>query len=321
MDQMQTQNNVVKIHNFNLNIFRQLLKQTLMVNNQIMIEFGSEFIRSCALSPQKVFMKVWTIPTASFIGSKDEVDENGVLDLDKEEEQVDLSYLPVFNFYVLKGDLFKNYLSVHNTDLVDLEFTLEEGTDKRMQATTITITGKSENNNSLVTKFTLTTEDLITSRVEDYGQLIRECTPSDDMYDIIIDNTQMQEIKRLVKNLHKSSIDNSSYMTFTIKGKELKINDKVFNVKFELKSSDPSKIDLEKEYVFNILKSDFIMAGEHTFNVYTNDEAQKVTFGTKFAGALIWCISTKITEGSALDNDANFGDILDLDDIGNEYGL
>lgn len=320
MDQVQTQNKVVKIHNFNLNIFRQLLKETLMVNNQIMIEFGGEFIRSCALSPQKVFMKVWTIPTKSFIGSKDEVDENGVIDLDKETPQTDLSTLPIFNFYVLKGDLFRNYLSVHSTDLVDLEFTLEEGTDKRFQATTITITGKSENNNALVTKFTLTTEDLITSRVEDYGNLIRECTPSDDMYDIIIDNVQMQEIKRLIKNLHKSSIDNSSYLTFTIKDNKVQINDKVFNVNFPLKSSDVSKIESDG-YTFNILKSDFIMAGEHTFNVYTNNDAQKVTFGTKFAGALIWCISTKITEGSALDNDADFGDIIDLDDIGNDYGL
>lgn len=311
----------VSIKNFNLNIFRQLLKETLMVNNQIMIEFSDKFIRSCAVSPQKVFMKAWTIPTIKFIKkAEDEADENGIIDLDKPEEEIDLSYLPVFNFYVLKGDLFRNYLSVHSTDFVDLDFELEQGSDGKLQASTITISGKTENNNALVTKFTLTTEDLITSRVDDYDALIRECTPSEEMFDIILDNVQMQEIKRLVRSLHKSSIDNSSYLSFDISKDKVVINDKVFNVEFPLKTSDASKIS-EVHHTFNILKTDLIMAGEHTFNIYTSEDEHKVTFGTKFAGALIWCISTKITEGSVFDNNVDFGNELDIDKIGEEYGL
>lgn len=308
----------VTIPNFNLGMFRTLLDQSLIVNTQIMIEFNNELVKSCSFSQTKSFMKLWTIPMKSFIGKSE--DGEGALNLDDDVEELNhIGTMPVFNFYILKGDLFRNYLSVHNSELVTLEFQLQEIENGKMQAATITIKGKSEIGSPLVTTFTLTTEELILNRVNDYGLIINECTPSKDMIDIILTNLQIQEIKRLVKKLHKSTVDNTSFLTFTISNGNVNIKDRVFDIDFPLTTIGKNMLG-DTVLTFNILKTDFIMVGNHTFNIYTSEESQKVIYGTKFGGAMIWGLSTKISEGSAFDSDIDVNSVIDLDGM-DDYEL
>lgn len=306
----------VTILNFNLGMFRTLLDQSLIVNTQIMIEFNKELVKSCSFSQTKSFMKLWTIPMKSFIGKSE--DGSGAICLDDIEETT-LPAIPVFNFYILKGDLFRNYLSVHNSELVTLEFQLQEIENGKLQAATITIIGKSEIGSPLVTTFTLTTEELILNRVTDYSIIINECTPSKDMIDIILTNIQIQEIKRLVKKLHKSTVDNTSFLTFTISNNNVNIKDRVFEIDFPLTTLGKN-MNAGESLTFNILKTDFIMVGNHTFNIYTSEESQKVIYGTKFGNAMIFGLSTKISEGSAFDSNIDVDNVIDLDGM-DEYVL
>lgn len=315
---------IVKIPNFNLAIFRQLLKQNLMVNDQIMIEFNKDFVRSCAISPKKTLMKLWMLPTKLFIVDEEKKDENGVIQMD-DTVNVDeiVNNIPKFNFYILRGDLFKNYLIVHNSGTVDLEFEVRNDTTGSY-AETIKINGQTENGNNITTIFTLTSEELILNKIDDYNELIKRCTPDDTLCDIIIEKEQMEEIKRLLKNLNQSSIDNSNYLTFTVVetvlGDRIKVNDKVFSVEFPLKSSSPEKLK-GQNLSFNMLKTDFIMTGDHNFNLYTkNDDEPRIVLYTKFGGAIIYGLATKITENNVLDNSASF-DEVDLDRLDEMYNL
>ena len=301
----------IKISNFRLNVFRQMLEQSLIVDNQLMLEFSDEIIKACSFSATRSFMKLWTIPLNTLIISTP--DQKDVIELDIIPKEK-LTF-PVFNFYILKGDLFRKYLSVHNTDTVDLEFILHNINDK-YQAANITITGKSENNSPLVTTFTLTTEELISNKIDDYSAIIKECTPLDDMCEFVLTNTQIQEVKRLTKKLHKSIAENTSFLTFTVDAEKNKIvvNDKVFTVDFVL----TQPIVKKENFIFNILKSDFIMTGNHTFSIFTNEIEQKVIMIANFAGGLIWCLSSKINENSINIDDSILDGTIDALDI-SEY--
>lgn len=285
-----TENNItIKISNFKLNIFRNLLEQSLIVDNQLMLEISPEMIKSGTFSSTMSFIKLWIIPLENLINN--ETNENE-LEIAK---KVSKQNFPTFNFYILKGDLFKKYLSVHNSDTVDLEFILQKNKDNKYQASNITISGKDSNSSLLVTTFILTTEELISNKIEDYADVIKECTPSDDMFEIVLSNKQIQEIKRLIKNLHKSLPNNQAFLGFTIDAKNNKIivNDKVFSIDFPLLTDISKKVTIV-DTQFNILKSDFIMTGNHNFSIYVNTEDPKVILGTKYAGSIIWCLLSKV---------------------------
>lgn len=301
----------IKLSNFKLNVFRNLMEQSLIVDNQLMFELSSDMVRSCSFSATKSFMKLWTSQLVNFIQQSD----------DSEELREIPSFDP-FNMYILKGDLFKKFLSVHNADTVDLIFTIEENENKKNQAAAITIIGQGEGSNKLKTTFTLTTEELISNKIDDYSAVIKECTPSKDMFEFVLSNNQIQEIKRLIKKLHKSSADNTAYLSFKIdkENKKIIVNDKVFVVEFEF--AENTKIS-EESFSFNILKSDFIITGNQTFSIFTNNNEPKVIFGARHAGAIIWCLSSKIQESNDLPFDASVVDstidsISDIDDYLNE---
>lgn len=303
----------VKIKNFKLNVFRSLIEQSLIVDSQLIFEVSTDFVRSCSFSSTKSFMKLWTIPFESLI-SKPEKSEEAELFPEKEEK---LEF-PTFNMYILKGDLFKKFLSVHTSDTVDLTFNIQEG--PKCQASQIIISGKSESNNDLITNFILATEDLITNKIDDYSTIIKECTPDKNMFEFVMSDMQIQEVKRLIKKLHKSIADNTSYLTFTIdcENKKIVVNDKVFNVAFEINPELQQEIKFPSEtFKFNILKSDFIITGNQTFSIYTDKENQKVIFGARYAGSLIWCLTTKISDSSDLNLDASVVDatIDSIDDL------
>ena len=300
----------IKISNFRLNVFRKLLEQSLIVDNQLMLEFSDTIIRACSFSSTRSFMKLWVIPIMNLINNDKDVE---VIELDVIPKEK-LNF-PTFNFYILKGDLFQKYLSVHNTEMVDLDFILQNVNGK-YQAANITISGKSENNSPLITTFTLTTEELISNKIDDYSQIITECTPSSNMVEFILTEIQIQEIKRLIKKLHKSTPDNTSFLTFTIdiENNKIVVNDKIFEVSFLL----VQKLSIENNLTFNILKSDFVMTGNHTFSIFTNENEQKVIMGAKFGGSIIWCLSSKVSENTINIDDSAMDHAISALDI-SEY--
>jgi hypothetical protein len=310
----------IKIQNFNLAAFSRLLNQSLLVTNQIMMEFKDGLLKSCSFSATKSFIKLWTIPVEQLIV----IEESQKELFDMEAAKRGFAELN-FNFYILKGDLFKKFISVHNQESVDIEFSIKMVDGKR-QASTITITGKSDVGSALKTTFILTTEELITNIVSDYSAILSACSPEKDMLEIMFVEEQIQEIKGLIRKLHKSSSENSKYLTFEIGSSKIKISDRVFNVEYPLNKEMLEKNRLAGRVIgdgetllFNVLKSDFIITGDHTFNFFTSKDSEKVIIIGKYSKAMIVCLTTKITEGSdAMDSSAEDG-LGDLDLA--EYGL
>ena len=307
----------IKINNFRLNVFKNLMEQALIVDNQLMFEISKDMIRSCSFSETKSFMKLWMIPLKSLIVAPEKPEVESLDDVPEETQELDF---PTFNMYVLKGELFKKFLSVHSSDTVDLTFNIVEK-DGKWQAANLIITGESEGSNALTTNFILTTEDLITNKINDYSDVIKECTPNDSMFEFVLSDKQIQEIKRLIKKLHKSTADNTAYLTFNVDSENRKIivNDKVFTIDFYIDEEIQKNIEFpENSFKFNILKSDFIIAGNQTFSIFTSENEQKVIFGARYAGSIIWCLTTKIASGSELNLDASIVDStiddLDIDD-------
>jgi hypothetical protein len=277
----------VKLSNFKLSNFRNFLEQSLMVNNQLMLEFTPEMVQSCSFSQTQSFIKLWTTPLKNLLVDIEQ------LELELTPIVKEIPNFPAFDFYVLKGDLFKKYLSVHTADTVDFEFILHEK-GKTYQAANITIT--SVNGNSVLkTSFTLTTEELISNKIEDYSLIIKECTPDTDMVEFMLTDDQIREIRRLIKNLHKSSPTNTAFLTFSVDAvnQKITVNDSVFSIDFQL--ALPIK---SENFSFNILKSDFVMGGNHNFTIYTNGKSPKVILGAKYSSIIVWCLSSKVTENS-----------------------
>lgn len=305
----------IEIKNFNLVQFRRLLDNSLIVNKQVMLEFSGNMVKSCSLSPTKTFMKIWTIPLKSLIIKPEKVESVDILDDSPKSEEQDLSKIPTFNIYILKGDLFKKYLSVHTSDTVTLSFDVVE-LNGEFQASVMKISGMSESNSPLTTKILLSTDEMISDKVTDYADIIKKCTPDSDMVKIILSDSQIQEVKRLIKNLNKSIVDNTSFLTFTINKNKIVVNDKAFDVEFNIDEELATKCNLTKEqnFSFNILKSDFIMMGNHIFTFYTNKDSQKVIMSAQYAGSLIQCLATKIVQ-SNIDLDAQSDEIIDATDL------
>jgi hypothetical protein len=292
---------IIKIENFKLNVFKSLLEQSLIVNEQIMLEIGPEMIKSCSFSNTKTFMKLWALPLKELIQQKNEIN-----DLDEPEIKYDF---PVFNFYILKGNLFLKYLSVHNTDTVNLEFHLKQQKNY-YNASVVIIIGNSDNSSPLQTNFTLTTEEFISNSMSDYAQILAMCTPSQNSFEFILSSEQTSEVKQLVKKLHKSSANNTPFLNFEI-NKDLNnvtISDNVFKIQYPLITSDLNKI---KNNItnFSIMKSDFIMTGNHGFNIILDENESKIILGSKYRNAIIWCLSSK--SDSTTINDVNSQSILD----------
>lgn len=317
----QKMSNIVKtinIKDFNLPLFGNLLTQALKVTPQLMLEFNDDMLKSCSFSQTKSLIKLWTIPNQNLILNKSEnnidilSDNPAIMVLDETEK------IPNFNFYILNGTAFLNYIGVFSGDSVDLSFKLIKVEDK-LQASSIIINGKSESGAILETEFVLTTEELITNKISDYQMILKECTPDNEMFEFLLNNKQIIEIRGLIKKLHKATVDNTAFLTFSITDKKIIIKDKVFNLEFD---NDASKNIYNKDVItepifFNILKSDFLLIGDHTFNIFTSNDTQKVIFGSNYGGSIIWCMATKVGEisNTSLDSDDDDDDDEILDSL------
>jgi hypothetical protein len=328
----------ILINNFDLLKFRKLLEQSLIVDNQLILEFSPEFIRACSTSATKTFLKLWTIPLKKLIvvSEKEEIkkideDEIDFDDLDAiqslndpiqdlDEASKKIINFPNFDFYVLRGEMFKKFLSVHTSDEVELEFTIVSKNDSdKYQAAEITIKSFLEASNSTITTtYILSTEELITNKIGDYSEIIKEMTPAKTMFEFTLFDIQIQEIRRLIKNLHKSAANNVAFLNFEInvETKKIIIKDKVFTISFDI--TENLKNLPEKTFDFSILKSDFIMVGNKSFTIYSENDNQKILFGGNYGGALIWCLSTKVSENnivSGMDNIVDDGiDTINIDE-------
>lgn len=284
-------NQTYKFNNFDLNLFSNLLNESLQVTNQLMLEFKDNMIKSASFSSTKSLIKLWVIPLNKMIYTKSDnaISENqGILDLDVESKAPDFSKFN-FNFYILKGDLFSKYISVFSKDEgVSLEFLVnDEG-----QAVSITIIGKTATGGYRIkTTFPLTKEELIINKIDDYSEIIDQCTPTDSMSQFVLNQQQVTEIKTLIRNLHKSSTDNTSFLSFSINKDKIKINDKVFEVEFP--NSNCINFESELTIDFNMLKSDFLIIGNHNFNIITETDSDKVILGGQYKNSVIWCLTTK----------------------------
>jgi hypothetical protein len=113
------------------------------------------------------------------------------------------------------------------------------------------------------------------------------------MNSFVLEKSQIQEVKRLIKNLHKISSQNKVYLNFQvdIKNKKMTVTDSIFSYEIELDK------DIKGEnFSFNILKSDFIITGNHTLTLYTNQSDQRIIMGTTYLNSVIWSLMTKIAD-------------------------
>lgn len=311
---------IIKLDNFRIDGFRSLLEQNLLVNNQLMLEFSPDMVKSCSFSASASMMKLWSTPLMNLIGQpKLEGDNQGILDLDSIDESIKFDF-EKFNFYVLKGDLFKRFLSVFHGKSADVEIYVNES-EKR--AAKIVIQGQTVNESYIKASFILTTEEMITNKVEDYDAAIAGLTPKKNMSEFMLTDRSIQEIKKLVKELHKSIPDNTGYLLFEVDANNniLTISDKVFELKYDisLEQGSESVTNIKENISFKILKSDFVIVGNHTFlfNVSNNDN-ENVIMRTNYSKSMIGCLISKITSDTNEQEQAEVVDAtidsLDLSD-------
>lgn len=293
------------INNFNLSLLKRLLKQSLIVNEQIMIEISDSMMKSVSFSGTKSLIKIWQLPIESFVDieAESEVDKSTYIQ----------NYDGKFNLYILKGSLFLKYLDVFSMkNPCKLTIDIDKNTN---QATQLTIEGSSENGSKIKTNFVLTTEEMIVDKVEDYNFILKQCTPEKSYKQFSITEKQLTELKSLIKKLHKSIVNNSNYITFSFDDNgNLNVFDKAFNIELEYDSKDVKNLE------FKILKTDLLMFGEHSFVFYTDNNTPKVILGTNYGPAVVWCTSVKVLEDVTTDEIDDINDIADSLDL-EEYGL
>lgn len=314
-----TMDNQIIIKNFNIRLFRQLLDQTLMVDNQVMVYFTQDIVRSCALTSTQSFMKMWTVPMTSLVSDN----QSEVVDLDV--ENFDGPTTPTFdpfNIYVLKGDVFRRYLRVYGENPVTLKIVVDPKTSNGI---TLTIIGETQAGSSLTSTFVLTSDEFITSKVNDLDAVIDSLTPSEKDVNFILSSDEMKEVKTLIKELHKSNPNNTSFINFKMNptDKTIAVGDAVFNVKFPLVKTENYNIPSDM-IDFNILKSDFIVSGGHTYTFHTTNDKDYAIMLTAFSFGVIGCIVKKAYAkndiGLEQNNDTGIDDVFgndvpDVDDF------
>lgn len=306
----------VKLKNINVNLFTNLINQSLLVSQQLMFEFTPEVLKSVNLSSSNTLMKIWVIGIDKLIKTKkdelEEIESLGTIPgLEEPEENINLGFDKTFNMYLLKGEQFKNVLKIFKNDTIDIEFFLMEN-DEGYQATSLIIKGFSENDRPLTTEFLLTVESLISNKVSDYNEILDHCKPKPDMTEISLTDGNIKELRTLIATLHKTMPNNSSYVTFKVTEDKVTINDKVFNITFD--DIKITNLPLGEELEFNMLKADFGLIGNLSFKIYTSAKDNAIHIGSSFNSSILYCLTAKVySTEDALDSDSD--DILTADDL------
>lgn len=305
---MEEHNNVI-IENFDLKFFIAVVEQNLMVDNQISIKFDKDIIKSIVPSISQYMLKLWTAPLKNFIVSEP-VDSEYVLNFDDEEEtpEPEENSFEEFDMYVLNGSLFKRMLKIFGNEPVKLEFDIDKTSNV---ATSLKITGTTNFGSNLSTTYLLTSDELIVNKVSDYNKVIESTKPAEGMVEFILTVDELKELKSLIKDLHKTISQNSSYITFDIDvvKKIITISDKAFKVVYPLYKTQEDENKIEKSFSFNLMKSDFINTGSHTFKIMTLPEDQSST-AIMYAYHKKCVIACILSKAISVDSDNNMSNYI-----------
>lgn len=300
----------VLIKNFDLKLFKSLIEQNLLAQNEISINFGPEEIKSCAFTSSRSFMKIWTVSTKTLIKDSDQE----IIDFDDDDlspKEKELNFKP-FDMYVLKGDYFKKYLSIFNDEPVTMIIDVDDDTNI---GTMMTIQGCSGYQSRLQTKYNLCSDEMIVNKLSSYDDAMRTVQESEEDMHFIMNKEECDEVKKLIQQLHKSNPENTSFITFKvdIDRKVINVSDKVFSVNFQLQKSADIEIP-STSFEFNLLKSDFLVTGNHVFNFYVENKPQgKVILKSSYKNCVnIYCMGYAITYDKQDENTT----VSDIDDIG-----
>lgn len=307
------------IKNFDLKLFKSLIDQNLLASNEISINFGPEEIRSYAFTSSHSFMKIWRVPTKMFINDADQE----VINFDDDEvENMVLDFKP-FDMYVLKGDMFKKYISIFNEEPVTLIIDVDEESNN---GTLMTIQGCSQYQSRLQTKYNLCSDEMIVNKISSFDKALEMVTEKESDIHFIMTKEEVVEVKKLISALHKSNPENTSFITFKIdtNRKIINVSDKVFSVNFPLEKSPDIPIP-EESFDFNVLKSDFLVTGDHVFNFYVENQTQgKIIMKVKYKNCEISCMCYSVTYDAQENNTTNSDmdivsdEVLDIDEYFND---
>ncbi|KAA6378259.1 MAG: hypothetical protein EZS28_026214, partial [Streblomastix strix] len=98
-------------------------KQSLIVGDELIMEFSPDMIRSITYTQTKSFMKLWLININDLLAT--EVEENNklviptlddIIDSNNSKQKSKKLDFPTFDFYILKGSLIRKFFKVH-TDI------------------------------------------------------------------------------------------------------------------------------------------------------------------------------------------------------------
>ena len=313
--------NVVTFRNFSLAFFGKLIEQNLMADNSINIKFTKEQIMSAAKTSSESLIKFWHIPTQNLIA---EPEEEEILDFnDDGSTGTKLPEFADFNFYVLKGDMFKRFLNVFSDDPVVVNIEVD---DEDSVASKITITGQTKSGTPIQSSYMLSSAELMTSGVKDYNVVMNYVQPKEGLKSFFLLKDEVDEVKKLIKDLHKTNSENTAYVKFevNVEKKIVTVSDKVFKVKFQLIKSEADTDRVPTSNLeFMILKSDFITCGKHTFEFFFNEEDQKIVMKSSYKKFAINCACINLSvrdQEQKVDDIENLDDLgLDVEDLDNDY--
>lgn len=250
---------------FDLGFFASLIDQNLMANNSIKVRFTEKTVKSIALTSSRSFVKLWEINTENLIcpntESVEEINDDGTIG-------VHVPKFECFDMFVLKGDVFKRFLNVFNQNPVDLLVDVDEN---ESIANRIVITGETKFDTPIKCSYTLSSAEAMGEGPSDYSVVEKFFTVKDSVKSFMILKDEMDQVKNLIQTLHKTNSENTSYVTVNVDVERsiIRVFDKVFDIKFPLVKTEDQISNLpDKSFDFRILKSDFIVAGKHTYNLY-----------------------------------------------------
>lgn len=281
----------VKLLNVDIETFNKLLLESLNVSLGLTLEFSPSHLKSSNIVSAGTLIKTWLVETEKLL--KLPVVEEDEIGVANNDNQVFLQnslkdFTETFNFYMVGGDLLRNFLMLFKNGAVDMEFELINDNSGDYQAKSLIVNGKTDSDRPLKAKIDLTSEDFITNKVGDYNELIRHCSPKEGMCEIDLPIEQLKELRKIVNTTHKTLTQNAPYVSFAIEGDKLRCYDKVFDVTF-----DDLEIKTKENFVFNLLKSDFNHIGVHDFKMHTMEGTNELIFFTEYCGAKIWTLTSK----------------------------
>lgn len=303
-----------KITNVNLRKFELLLNEALKVNNIVILEFDHNFIKNVSISTNKNLIKLFSVDINKISHEKKDDDKPvNILDLGQVQPTESNNNIDCkFDFYFMRGEIFKNNFGVFDkmTKPVELTFEcIEDVETGRTRARNLTISGTSKFGSAIEVNIQLTDNDDFNESVNEYGDLLARATPAEDSYIFNIEPKVFSEVTELIKELNKN-ISNTLYINITIDKNHLTINNKIFRVEYTLDkpidNPDGSPVNIK------VSNEDWNkLTGSEAISVHVDKDPinNKLIFITKYLDAIYWSMMMKVIDNS---------DVMSTDDESDE---